>query len=325
MSAERTRPDRNLDDGKMMLNTSTENPSDLDDLEADSIEILREVAGQFTKPVLLFSGGKDSVLLTHLITRAFYPRPFPWPLMLVDTGHNFPETLEFIRQRANELGTQLIVASVEESIANGRVQDVQGPLASRNRLQSVTLMDAVRLHGFDAVIGGARRDEEKARAKERIFSVRNSNGAWSPEAQKPQLWKILNGHLLSGQHMRIFPISDWTEFDVWRFIAREDIGLPSIYYSHRRQCLKYGDQLLAYTPALKTNDLPQNSYQILELDVRCRTVGDMTCTSVFPSTAQSPQEVLAELSQARLSERGGRLDDRISKSAMEDRKREGYF
>jgi sulfate adenylyltransferase subunit 2 len=299
--------------------------NDLDDLESEAIFILREVAAQFHRPVILFSGGKDSALITHLAQRAFFPRPMPWPLMLVDTGQNFPETLEFIQARKQELKVDLVVASVQESIDQGRVVDVNGPLASRNRLQSVTLMDAIHKHKFDAVIGGGRRDEEKARAKERIFSLRNEKGEWEAQNQQPQLWNLLNGHLQPGHHMRVFPISNWTELDVWRYIEREKIQLPSIYFSHRRSCLRTESQLLAYDPCLNADALPKSSYEIVDLDVRCRTVGDMTCTGVWPSTARTVSEVICEIEAAVLSERGGRMDDRVSKSAMEDRKKEGYF
>jgi len=295
---------------------------DLDQLEAESVFILREVAAQFRKPVLLFSGGKDSVVMTRLSEKAFRPGRFPYPLMLVDTGHNFPETLDYISSRRNELDEQLIVASVQESIDKGRAKDEKGSYASRNRIQSVTLMDAIRHHQFDAVIGGARRDEEKVRAKERVFSVRDDFGQWNSKNQRPELWNIFNGKISSQEHMRVFPLSNWTELDIWRYIEREKIAIPSLYFSHQRKCIRRENIFMAYSPYIQLTD----SDQVVDsMAVRFRTVGDMTCTSAIPSQASTVREVIEELLLTRITERGGRLDDKISEYAMEDRKKEGYF
>ena len=288
----------------------------LDQLEAESIYILREVAGQFRNPVMLFSGGKDSIVMTRLAEKAFRPGRFPFPLMLIDTGQNFPETLSFIERRTRELKERLLVKYVQDTINLGRVSEESGPLSSRNRLQSVTLMDAIHEHHFDAVIGGARRDEEKSRAKERIFSVRNEFGQWEPKDQRSELWNLLNGCVADGEHMRVFPLSNWTELDIWEYIRRERLEVPSIYFSHRRHCVKIEGAWMA------SSQLDMDSQ---ELEVRVRTVGDMACTAAMISSASTVDEVIAEIRTLRLSERGLRMDDKRSESSMEDRKREGYF
>jgi sulfate adenylyltransferase subunit 2 len=259
--------------------------------------------------------------MTRLAEKAFRPGRFPFPLMLVETGHNFPETLEYIQRRIAGLGEKLIVASVEDSIRMGHARDESGPEASRNRIQSVTLMDAIRDHQFDAVIGGARRDEEKARAKERFFSLRGSSGKWDPENQRLEPWYFFNGRLAAGEHMRVFPLSNWTEVDVWQYIEREKIEVPSIYFSHRRKCVQRGQTLFAWADFMELG----KTDRLVEKTVRCRTVGDMVNTGVFESKASSVAEILEEIRMSAVSERGGRLDDRISESAMEDWKREGYF
>jgi len=294
----------------------------LSELEAESIYILREVLAEFKNPVLLFSGGKDSVVLTRLLEKALSPCPMHVPLMLVDTGHNFPETLKFIEQRVKTLGTQLITASVEQDIREGRVKDPRGPYASRNRIQSMTLMRALREHRFDAVIGGARRDEEKARAKERVFSLRNHAGQWQPEQQRPELWNLFNTHLNAGEHMRVFPLSQWTELDIWRYIEKEKLSVPEIYFSHLRDCVRRGETLLPVSPYLETD--PQDPIE-KSVPVRFRTVGDMTCSSAFLSEAQNVSDIINELKKSKITERGGRLDDKGSETSMEDRKTEGYF
>jgi len=296
--------------------------SHLAELEAEAIFIMREVAAEFERPVLLFSGGKDSIVLLRLAEKAFRPAKFPFPIMHVDTGHNFPEVLDFRDRRATELGERLVVASVQESIDKGRVREEPGPDPSRNRLQTVTLLDAITEHGFDAVFGGGRRDEEKARAKERVFSLRDEFGQWEPRTQRPELWNLYNGRIRKGQHMRVFPISNWTEMDVWQYIAQEGVEVPGIYYAHEREVFRRDGMYLAVNPFLHVRD----NEQVEKLVVRYRTVGDMTCTGAVQSSAGTLDEVIAETAAARITERGAtRADDAFSETAMEDRKREGYF
>ncbi len=293
----------------------------LHSLEAEAVFILREAAAQFSRPVLLFSGGKDSAVLLRLSEKAFRPARFPFPILHIDTGHNFPEALAFRDRRVVELGERLIVRTVQQSIDLGRVrEDVHA--TSRNRLQSVTLLDAMREFGFDAAIGGARRDEEKARAKERVFSFRDEFGQWDPKNQRPELWSLFNGRIRPGEQVRVFPLSNWTELDVWRYIDQEALELPSIYFTHRRMVFERRGMLVAVSPFVPQLD----GEQPFEADVRFRTVGDMTCTAAIRSAARTLQDVILELSSARISERGAtRLDDTFSDTAMEDRKREGYF
>ena len=296
--------------------------SHLDELEAEAIHIMREVAAELERPVLLFSGGKDSIALLRLAEKAFRPGRFPFPVMHVDTGHNFPEVLEFRDRRVEELGERLIVASVEESIRRGRVADESGPRASRNRLQTTTLLDAIEEHGFDAAIGGARRDEERSRAKERIFSFRDDFGQWNPRAQRPELWNLYNARVRKGEHVRVFPISNWTELDVWQYVARERLELPSIYFAHEREVFRRDGMLYAVSPYVER--LPGEDP--FTASVRFRTVGDMTCTGGVESQARSFGEVVEEIAATRVTERGEtRADDRFSEAAMEDRKRVGYF
>jgi sulfate adenylyltransferase subunit 2 len=296
--------------------------SHLESLEAESIHIFREVAAEFERPVLLFSGGKDSIVLLRLAEKAFRPARFPFPLMHVDTGHNFPEVIEFRDRRVGELGERLIVASVQESIDSGRVAEETGPRASRNRLQTTTLLDAIAEHQFDAAFGGARRDEERARAKERIFSFRDDFGQWDPKVQRPELWNIYNGFVKPGEHVRVFPLSNWTELDVWQYIHEEKIALPSIYFSHRRDVFKRDGMLYAVSDFVEL--FPDESP--FEESVRFRTVGDMSCTGAVASTAATLEAVVAEIAATRVTERGEtRADDRVSEAAMEDRKKEGYF
>ena len=296
--------------------------SQLDSLEAESIHIIREVAAEFERPVLLFSGGKDSIVMLALAERAFWPARVPLPVMHVDTGHNFPEVLEYRDRRVAEAGVPLIVASVQESIDAGRVVEETGRWASRNRLQTTTLLDAIAEHQFDAVFGGARRDEEKARAKERVFSFRDEFGQWDPKNQRPELWGLYNTRIHRGEHIRVFPISNWTELDVWEYIARENLEIPSIYYAHTRSVFERDGMLLADSPfSRRADDEPP-----YEAKVRYRTVGDMSCTGAVESTAGTISEVIAEIAATRITERGQtRADDRTSEAAMEDRKREGYF
>ena len=294
----------------------------LDALEAEAIHVMREVAAEFERPVLLFSGGKDSVVLLRLAERAFRPARFPFPLMHVDTGHNFPEVIEFRDRRVAELGERLIVARVQDSIDSGRVTDQTGPRASRNRLQSVTLLDAIAANRFDAVIGGARRDEERARAKERIFSFRDDFGGWDPKNQRPEVWDLYNGRVRAGEHVRVYPISNWTELDVWQYVRDHQLELPPIYFGHRREVFMRDGMLYATSPFAER----EADEQPFETHVRYRTVGDMTCTGAVQSNAATIEEVVREISTTRISERGQtRGDDRVSSSAMEDRKREGYF
>jgi sulfate adenylyltransferase subunit 2 len=296
--------------------------SHLDELEAEAIHIFREVAAELARPVLLFSGGKDSIVLLRLAEKAFRPGKFPFPVMHIDTGHNFPEVLEFRDRRVSELGERLIVASVQDSIDRGRVVEEQGPRASRNRLQTTTLLDAIEAHQFDAAIGGARRDEERARAKERIFSFRDDFGQWNPRAQRPELWDLYNARVRKGEHVRVFPISNWTELDVWQYVAREELELPSIYFAHEREIFRRDGMLYAASPYVER--LPDE--EPFTASVRFRTVGDMTCTGGVLSEARTIGDVVDEIAATRVTERGEtRADDRFSEAAMEDRKRVGYF
>ena len=296
--------------------------SQLDVLEAESIHIFREVAAEFERPVLLFSGGKDSIVMLALAERAFWPARIPFPLMHVDTGHNFSEVLEYRDHRVAELGARLVVASVQESIDAGRVVEETGRFASRNRLQTTTLLDAIADNRFDAVFGGARRDEERARAKERVFSFRDEFGQWDPKNQRPELWNVYNTRIRRGEHIRVFPLSNWTELDIWHYIEKEQLEIPSIYFAHTRQVFERDGILLADNEFVtRGEDEP-----LFESRVRYRTVGDMTCTGAVESTAVTVEAVIAEISATRITERGQtRADDRASESAMEDRKREGYF
>jgi sulfate adenylyltransferase subunit 2 len=280
------------------------------------------VAAEFERPVLLFSGGKDSLVLLRLAEKAFRPARFPFPIMHVDTGHNFPEVIEFRDRLIEQLGERLIVASVQDSIDAGRVTEETGPRASRNRLQTVTLLDAIAEHRFDAAFGGARRDEERARAKERVFSFRDDFGQWDPKSQRPELWALYNGRIRKGEHVRVFPISNWTELDVWQYIAKEGLEIPSIYYAHQRQVFERDGMLYAMSPYVQLID----GEAPFETSVRYRTVGDMTCTGAVRSEATTLEDVVAEIAATRITERGEtRADDRVTEAAMEDRKREGYF
>lgn len=293
----------------------------LDYLEAEAIHILRETAGQFERPALLFSGGKDSITLVHLALKAFRPGKLPFPLVHIDTGHNFPEAIAFRDVLVEKTGAELIVGYVQDSIDQGKVEEPTGKYASRNALQSVTLLDTIQAHEFDACIGGARRDEEKARAKERIFSHRDEFGQWQPKKQRPELWNIYNGSLRKGEHMRVFPISNWTELDVWHYILREGIELPSLYFAHRRECILRDGQLMANSDFIYKDEHDV----IVEKKVRFRTVGDMTCTAAVESDAETVEQVIEEIKAARTTERGTRVDDQMSEAAMEDRKKQGYF
>jgi sulfate adenylyltransferase subunit 2 len=294
----------------------------LDQLESESIHILREVAGQFERPALLFSGGKDSISLVHLALKAFRPGKFPFPLVHIDTGHNFQEALDFRDRLVGTIGEKLIVRKVEDTIRARNLTEPKGKLASRNALQTFTLLDTIEEFQFDVCIGGARRDEEKARAKERIFSVRNEFGQWDPKLQRPELWNIYNGKIHKGENVRVFPISNWTELDVWNYIRRENIGLPGIYFSHAREVMEHEGQWLAVSPFIR---LDEND-RIYKKNVRYRTVGDMTCTAAVESDASTIEEIIQEISVTRTSERGEtRIDDKVSEAAMEDRKKNGYF
>ena len=294
----------------------------LDGLIDESVTIIREVAAEFERPVLLFSGGKDSVVMLHLAVRAFAPARVPFPVMHIDTGHNFLEVIEFRDRCVSEMGVQLIVGSVQASIDSGKVADVTGPRASRNPLQTVTLLDSIAEHRFDAVFGGARRDEERARAKERVFSHRDSFGQWDPKNQRPELWGIYNGRHRQGEHFRIFPLSNWTELDIWTFIGEYNIDLPSIYYAHTRPIFKRDNMLMAVTDFLP----PDEGSVVEHMQVRFRTVGDATCTAAVSSRAATVEDIIAETAVARVTERGAtRADDRMSEAGMEDRKRTGYF
>jgi sulfate adenylyltransferase subunit 2 len=291
-------------------------------LESEAVHVMREVVAELEQPVLLFSGGKDSIVLLRLAEKAFRPARFPFPVMHVDTGHNFPEVIEFRDRRIAELGERLIVASVQESIDAGRVIEETGPRASRNRLQTVTLLDAIAEHRFDAAFGGARRDEERARAKERVFSVRDDFGGWDPKSQRPELWSLYNGRLKRGEHVRVFPLSNWTELDVWQYIVAEGLEIPSIYLAHEREVFRRDGMLYAVSEylELEPDEEPFPAW------VRYRTVGDMSCTGAVESRATTLEAVIAEIAATRITERGEtRADDRVSEAAMEDRKREGYF
>lgn len=297
------------------------NLSHLEQLESEAIFVMREVAAQFERPVLLFSGGKDSIVMIRLAQKAFHPAKFPFPLMHVDTGHNFPETLEFRDRLVASLNEKLIVRTVQESIEKGRAVEESGPNASRNALQTVTLLDALEEHRFDAAIGGARRDEEKARAKERFFSHRDEFGQWDPKNQRPELWNLFNGRKAFGEHFRVFPLSNWTEMDVWQYIAIEKLDIPNIYFSHDREVFQRDGTWLATCDHLAL--APQETAETKR--VRFRTVGDMTCTGAVLSEAADVTDIIREVAAARVAERGGRADDKRSDSAMEDRKRQGYF
>jgi sulfate adenylyltransferase subunit 2 len=291
-------------------------------LEAEAIHVMREVAAEVERAVLLFSGGKDSIVLLRLAEKAFHPAKFPFAVMHVDTGHNFPEVLEFRDRRMEELGARLLVASVQEAIDAGKVVEETGPRASRNRLQTVALLDAIQEHDFKAAFGGARRDEERARAKERIFSFRDDFGGWDPKAQRPELWNIYNAHINPGEHMRVFPLSNWTELDVWQYIREEELEIPPIYFAHEREVFKRDGMLYAVSDFVEL--LPDE--EPFKASVRYRTVGDMSCTGAVESRAATLDDVVAEIAATRITERGEtRADDRVSEAAMEDRKREGYF
>jgi len=291
-------------------------------LESEAIHVMREVAAELSRPVLLFSGGKDSIVLLRLAEKAFRPAPFPFPLMHVDTGHNFPEVIEFRDRRTAELGERLIVASVQESIDQGRAVEETGPRASRNRLQTVTLLDALAEHGFDAAFGGARRDEERARAKERIMSFRDDFGQWDPKRQRPELWNLYNGRIKQGENVRVFPISNWTELDVWEYIDQEGLEVPSIYFAHEREVFGRDGMLYAWREGVELID----GEKVFSETVRYRTVGDMTCTGGVQSHAATLEEVVSEIAATRITERGEtRADDRVTEAAMEDRKKAGYF
>ncbi|HSL73438.1 MAG TPA: sulfate adenylyltransferase subunit CysD [Ilumatobacteraceae bacterium] len=291
-------------------------------LESEAITIFREVAAEFERPVLLFSGGKDSVVMLHLARRAFAPARIPFPMMHVDTGHNFDELIEFRDRTVAEFGVELVVASVQQSIDAGRVKDVSGPRSSRNQLQTVTLLDAIAEHGFDAVFGGGRRDEERARAKERIYSHRDEFGQWDPKNQRPELWSLYNSRHHRGEHLRIFPLSNWTELDIWEFIRAREVPLPSLYFAHQRQVFSRDGMLMAVNEHVQMLD----GEEPFEATVRFRTIGDTTCTAAVESAAFTIDDIVAETSVARITERGAtRADDRVSEAGMEDRKRKGYF
>jgi sulfate adenylyltransferase subunit 2 len=305
-----------------MSTTTSYELSHLQALEAEAIHIMREVAAEFERPVLLFSGGKDSAVMLHVAVKAFAPARLPFPVMHVDTGHNFPEVLDFRDQRVTKLGLQLVVASVQDAIDAGTVVEDTGPRATRNRLQTTVLLDAIEEHRFDAVFGGGRRDEEKARAKERVFSFRDDFGQWDPKNQRPELWSLYNGRHRAGEHIRVFPLSNWTELDIWQYIAAEQVELPSIYFAHRRRVFERDGMLLAESDFLGL--LPGEEPE--ERLVRFRTVGDATCTGAVESGAATVDAIVAETAATRVTERGAtRADDRISEAGMEDRKKEGYF
>ncbi|GAB3986206.1 sulfate adenylyltransferase subunit CysD [Actinoallomurus acanthiterrae] len=295
--------------------------SHLEVLEAQAIHVLREVAAELRNPAMLFSGGKDSAVMAHLARRAFWPAPVPFPALHVDTGHNFPEVIEFRDKFLAELGMRLVVVSMPEMIKDGRLTEPPGTV-TRNRLQGTALVEAVTEHGFDALLGGGRRDEEKSRAKERIFSLRDEFGQWDPRDQRPELWSLHNATLAPGENLRVFPLSNWTEADVWQYVDRYEVDLPALYYAHRRSVLLRDGMLFAVGPFLE----PAEGEEIREMEVRFRTVGDMTCTGAIESGAATPAEVIEDMARSRLSERGAtRADDRFAETAMEDRKREGYF
>ncbi len=297
------------------------NINHLRELESESIFVLREVAAQFEKPVMLFSGGKDSIVMFHLARKAFWPAKVPFPLMHIDTGHNFQETIDFRDKLMEETGTNLVVKYVQDSINQGRVAEETGPNASRNKAQTTTLLDGLEEEKYDCAMGGGRRDEEKARAKERFFSHRDEFGQWDPKNQRPELWNIFNGKKSIGEHFRVFPISNWTEMDIWQYILLENIPLPNLYYTHEREVIERDGTLLAKSPYLNLRDGEKWQKQI----VRFRTIGDMTCTGAINSTADSLEDIINEVAATRITERGGRADDKRSEAAMEDRKKEGYF
>ena len=297
------------------------NLTHLRQLESEAIFIMREVVSQFERPVLLFSGGKDSIVVLRLAQKAFWPAKIPFPLMHVDTGHNFPETIEFRDKIVEELGVKLIVRNVQDSIDQGKAVEEKGPNPSRNGLQTITLLDAVEEHKFDAAFGGARRDEEKARAKERFFSHRDEFGQWDPKNQRPELWNLFNGKKQSGEHFRIFPISNWTEMDVWQYISMENLEIPTIYFTHKRTVVERDGVLLAKSEYISLLD----GEEFKEDQIRFRTVGDMTCTGCVESNAGTIEDIIKEVAAARVTERGGRADDKRSEAAMEDRKKQGYF
>ena len=293
----------------------------LKELEAEAIYVLREVAEQFERPAILFSGGKDSIVVVHLAWKAFYPARIPFPLVHIDTGHNFAETIEYRDALVERLGAELVVGSVQESIDKGRVKEETGYNASRNKLQTVTLLDTIEKYRFDAAIGGARRDEEKARAKERFFSHRDEFGQWNPKNQRPELWNIFNGGKNMGEHFRVFPISNWTEMDVWQYIYQEKIEMPSLYFTHKRKVFERDGQWLAAESCMRLKP----TEEVVEKEVRCRTIGDITCTGLTLSRANTLEEIIDEIAATRVTERGGRADDKRSETTMEDRKKAGYF
>ncbi len=323
LSAIRSRNDYRPSTGDSMTVTPTSYElSHLGYLEAEAIHVFREVAAEFERPCLLFSGGKDSIVMLCLATKAFAPARLPFPVMHVDTGHNFPEVIEFRDRCVADVGARLVVASVQQSIDEGRVAEEIGPRASRNQLQTTTLLDAITEHGFDSLFGGARRDEEKARAKERVFSFRDEFGQWDPKNQRPEIWSLYNGRIRRGEHIRVFPISNWTELDIWQYIQREDLEIPAVYYAHDRPVFERDGMLLAESAHISL--LPGE--EVTSRRVRYRTVGDMSCTGAVESAATTIDQVIEEVSVTRLTERGAtRADDRISEAAMEDRKKEGYF
>jgi sulfate adenylyltransferase subunit 2 len=293
----------------------------LKELEAESIFVIREVAAQFENPVMLFSGGKDSIVMFHLARKAFWPAKVPFPLMHIDTGHNFPETIKYRDDLMEKTGARCMVKYVQDTIDQGKAVEETGVNASRNKIQTITLLDALEQEKFDAAMGGGRRDEEKARAKERFFSHRDEFGQWDPKNQRPELWNLFNGKKNMGEHFRVFPISNWTEMDVWQYIYMEEIELPSLYFTHKREVFQRDGVWMAKAPFMQLKE----GEKLEERDVRCRTIGDVTCTGVSLSTANNLQDIIQEVAATRVTERGGRADDKRSESAMEDRKREGYF
>lgn len=297
------------------------NLNHLKELESEAIYIIREVVAQFEKPVLMFSGGKDSIVMTHLARKAFFPARIPFPLLHIDTGHNFEETIRFRDELMAEIGANLIVGSVQASIDQGRVQEEKGWNASRNGLQTVTLLDALEEYKFDAALGGARRDEEKARAKERFFSHRDEFGQWDPKNQRPELWNLFNGRKKMGEHFRVFPISNWTEMDIWQYIKHDQVKIPSLYFSHKRPCFVREGVILAYADFMQLKE----EETVEEMQVRFRTIGDITCTGAIQSEANSLDDIIEEVATSRITERGGRADDKRSETSMEDRKKLGYF
>jgi sulfate adenylyltransferase subunit 2 len=293
----------------------------LDELEAESMYVMREVAAQFDRPAILFSGGKDSIVVTHLAAKAFSPARIPMPLVHIDTGHNFPETISFRDALVEKLGVKLVVGSVQDTIDSGRVKEETGAHASRNRLQTTTLLETIEAGKYDACLGGARRDEEKARAKERFFSHRDDFGQWDPKNQRPELWNLFNGKHMPGEHFRVFPLNNWTELDIWTYITREKIALPSLYFSHERECVMRDGVILAHSKHLSLRE----GEQVESMRIRFRTLGDLTITGAVESDADTLDKITAEVASTRITERGGRVDDKRSETAMEDRKKEGYF